>query len=680
LFKYLRPQELERQSINTFDAWAAVFAKKTTDYEFSVTNEIVQKERFRYFIKVPELAAFYSEITDFRTARDIGIERPEKNEILHNIPLTPQQEEFVKKLVAFAKTGDATLLGRAPLNEREEKALMLMATDYARKMSLDMRLIDKDKYTDHIDNKASHCAGKIAEYYRQYNLQKGTQFVFSDLGTYKPGECNAYSEIKRKLVEEHKIPAQEIRFIQEAKNESARKAMITGMNEGRIRILFGSTEMLGTGVNAQKRAVALHHLDSPWRPSDLEQREGRAIRRDNEVARDFAGNKVDVIIYAVEKSLDSYKFNLLHNKQLFTTQLKTNSMGSRTIDEGSIDEKSGMNFSEYVAILSGNTDLLEKARLEKRIAALESERKSFHHSKASSEQRLNGIIRTVDGNSELIARMSADRDTFNGRVQLDDDGNKFNPLKLDGVESTDVKILAARLTHLNDHATTHGEHYKIGTLYGFNLLVKTEESMKEGLFMNQNRFFIEGEGNIKYTHHNGTIAQDPKLAVHYFLNALEKIPSLIEKYQTDTEKVSKDIPVLQEIVSAAWRREDELKELKAELASLDRKIQLSLKPIDSREDDQPGEAANNTTQEKHPHLSIHTSNAPNTPSIPNSSPGSTPDHMEVIQGLLSGKVKPEHFNSAAERLRQAKEAMGDRLVIASVPKFHTENQPKGVKL
>jgi N12 class adenine-specific DNA methylase len=632
LFKYLRPKELERQDINTFDAWAAVFAKKSTDYEFSVTNEIVQKERFRYFIKVPELAAFYSEITDFRTARDIGIDRPEKNEILHNIPLTPQQEEFIKKLVEFAKTGNATLLGRAPLTNREEKAKMLIATDYARKMSLDMRMIDKNKYDDHIDNKASHCAANIARYYKQYDGQKGTQFVFSDLGTYKPGEWNPYSEIKRKLVEDHNIPAHEIRFIQEAKTETARKALIAGMNGGNIRVLFGSTEMLGTGVNAQKRAVAVHHLDSPWRPSDLEQREGRAIRKGNEVSKLHADNKVDVIIYAVEKSLDSYKFNLLHNKQLFITQLKTNNMGTRTIDEGSMDEKSGMNFSEYVAILSGNTDLLEKARLEKKVAALESERQSFSKNRASSVYRLEDITRTVDGNSEMTARMKNDWEVFNSRVQYDREGNKLNPLKLDGVESTDVKILAAKLTHVNDHATTQGEHFKIGTLYGFNLLVKTENSQKEGVLFKQNRFFIEGEGNIKYTYNNGNIANDPKLAVNYFLHALEKIPSLIEKYQADTEKISKDLPVLQEVVNSAWRREDDLKDLKTELAALDRKIQLSLKPVDTEEDKEE-----ENQQEK-----------PLNPNI--------------------------------ERLQEFKQAMGDKLVTVSVPDYHRETQPKGMKL
>lgn len=263
LFKYLRPKELERQDIRCFDAWAAIFAKKTTDFEFNVTNNIVQKERFRYFIKVPELAAFYNEITDYRTAEAVGVDRPQKNEILHNIPPTPEQEDFIQKLMEFAKTGDATILGRLPLSETEEKAKMLIATDYARKMALDMRMIDPT-CEDHPDNKASHCAKMIADYYKRYDNHKGTQFVFSDLGTYRPGEFNVYSEIKRKLIEDYGIPSSEIRFIQECKNERARKAVIAAMNEGAVRVLFGSTSMLGTGVNAQKRCVAIHHCDTPW--------------------------------------------------------------------------------------------------------------------------------------------------------------------------------------------------------------------------------------------------------------------------------------------------------------------------------------------------------------------------------------------------------------------------------
>ena len=141
-----------------------------------------------------------------------SVDRPHKNEILHHIPPTPDQEYFIKQLMEFAKTGDATLLGRLPLSETEEKAKMLIATDYARKMALDMRMIDPN-YEDHSDNKASHCAKMIAEYYHKYDAHKGTQFVFSDLGTYQPGEgWNVYSEIKRKLVEDYGIDRKSTRL------------------------------------------------------------------------------------------------------------------------------------------------------------------------------------------------------------------------------------------------------------------------------------------------------------------------------------------------------------------------------------------------------------------------------------------------------------------------------------
>ncbi|MBS7321222.1 MAG: N-6 DNA methylase [Myroides sp.] len=583
LFKYLRPQALEKQGINCFDAWSAIYARKTTDYEFSVANNIVQKERFRYFIKVPELAQFYSEITDYRTAKDIGIDRPEKKEILYNIPPTPQQEVFIKNLMEFAKSGNATLLGRAPLSPNEEKAKMLIATDYARKMSLDMRMIST-KYDDHPDSKASHCAAKLVEYYTRFNAQKGTQFVFSDLGTYKPNEWNVYSEIKRKLVEDHGIPAQEIRFIQEAKTYKMRKEFINAMNDGKIRVLFGSTDMLGTGVNAQKRAVAVHHLDTPWRPSDLAQRDGRAVRKGNEIAKHFAGNNVDVIIYAVEKSLDSYKFNLLYNKQLFIDQLKSNHLGKRTIDEGSMDEKSGMNFSEYVAILSGNTDLLDKAKLEKQIAGLESEKQAFNRSKFSSKHKLEDSSAMLNGAQSRLERMSLDWQNLQQRVQKRSDGTIANPIQLNGLSpNADVKQIGAKLNQLADKSRTGGDYQEIGSLYGFQLLVKTEMSEKEGVDIRLNRFLIQGEGNIKYTYNNGVIAKDPQTATMNFLNALDKLPSYIEQEQKKIVELKKDLPVLQEIVNGTWSKEGRLSELKTELAAIDRKILLSIAPESKEE-------------------------------------------------------------------------------------------------
>ena len=577
LFKYLRPKALEKQDIRCFDAWAAIFAKKTTDFEFNVTNNIVQKERFRYFIKVPELAAFYNEITDYRTAEDVGVDRPKKNEILHHIPPTPDQEVFIEKLMQFAKSGDATILGRPPLSETEEKAKMLIATDYARKMALDMRMIDPN-YEDHPDNKASHCAKTIAAYYRKYDAQKGTQFVFSDLGTYQPGGgWSVYTEIKRKLVEDYGIPASEIRFIQECKNEKARKAVIEAMNEGHVRVLFGSTSMLGTGVNAQRRAVAIHHLDTPWRPSDLAQRDGRAVRKGNEIAKLYADNKVDVIIYAVEKSLDSYKFNLLHCKQTFISQLKSGALGARTIDEGAMDEKSGMNFSEYMAILSGNTDLLDKAKLEKKIASLEGERKSFNKGKRDSELKLESKTSALRNNQAVIAGMTEDWEKFTAAVQTDKEGNRLNPIKIDGLDTTDEKAIGKRLQEIAKNATTGGQPKRIGELYGFPVKVVSERTLSEGLEFTDNRFFVEG--NYKYTYNNGHLAMaDTHAAAVNFLNALEKIPSVIEQYKAKNETLEREIPQLQEIAGKTWKKEDELKQLKSELAALDRKIQLELAP------------------------------------------------------------------------------------------------------
>ena len=540
----------------------------------------------------------------------------------------------------FAKTGNATLLGRAPLSESEEKAKMLIATDYARKMSLDLRMIDENGYSDHIDNKASHCAKLLNDYYQKYNAQKGTQFVFSDLGTYKPGgDFNIYSEIKRKLVEDYHIPAYEIRFIQECKNEKAKKAMVDAMNRGDIRIVFGSTSMLGTGVNAQQRAVAVHQLDTPWRPSDLEQRNGRAIRKGNLVAKEFADNKVDVIIYAVERSLDSYKFNLLHNKQLFINQLKTNTLGSRTIDEGSMDEDSGMNFSEYVAVLSGNTDLLEKARLDKKITTLESERKNFLRERDAATGKLAEIESSVSFHSDKIKEAKADLALFEQRVERDKEGQPVNKLTVKGVEdSTDIKIIAARLQEIDEKARTKGEYNKIGEIYGFSIMVKTESTSKDLFDCSVNRFFVKGQESIYYTYNNGKLASDPKLACQNFINALERIPKVIESHEKEMAKVAANKDVYTVIANSSWKKEEELRALKGEAAELDRRIALTLAPPEEEREETESEQ-NGLSQDikqepigkSPPHNEI--------PQSPTHAPKKRPESHDVMSRVIISKPK-----------------------------------------
>ena len=202
-------------------------------------------------------------------------------------------------------------------------------------------------------------------------------------------------------------------------------------------------------------------------------------------------------------------------------------MGARTIDEGSMDEQGGMNFSEYVAILSSNTDLLEKAKLEKQIASLESERKSFHRGKSSAEAKLENIMQTVTKNGDLIARITTDLNHFQQRAQRDGQA-PLNLIELDGVKGNDPKLIAKKLVEIEEKSRTHGTSQPIGKLYGFDFI--------------ENRFFVRGEGNILYNFNGGRLTKDPNIAAQMLLRTFETIPPLLEKYQKEVEQISKDIP------------------------------------------------------------------------------------------------------------------------------------------
>lgn len=294
---------------------------------------------------------------------------------------------------------------------------------------------------------------------------------------------------------------------------------------------------------------------------------------------------MDCYIYAVEKSLDSYKFNLLHNKQVFINQLKSRNLAARTIDEGAIDENGGGNFSEYVAILSGNNDLLEKAKLDKKLAVLESERQAYHRNKGNAKGKLNEKTSEIEKNNVFIGRFTKDWEYLNKVAPADaETGLRPNPLKLDGVDSDNIEILGNRLAAINQKARTEDDYMKIGTLFDFRILVRTEKSYDGDTQVLHNKFMVEGLDGIKYTYNNGYIAKEPKLAVMNFINALERIPAMIEKREKENAELSKDIPVLQEIVAATWPKDSEIKQLGEELASLNRKIQLTLKPVGLHEE------------------------------------------------------------------------------------------------
>ena len=578
MFKYLRPRELKRQQISCFDAWAAIFTKKTADYELNVTGSIKRKERFRTYIKVPELAMFLREITDYRTADMINLDVPEKNvRFLSHAP-TIEQEEMIGRLVSFAGSGNWEDLGLDMIEpDNLDKAKMLIATNVARKMALDMRLLG-EKFSDDAGNKASICARTIYDYYVRSAANKGTQFVFSDLSTYKPNEWNIYTDIKEKLVRLG-IPADEIQFIQCATTERARKRLFEDMNSGRVRVLFGSTSMLGTGVNAQQRAVAVHHLEIPWRPADMEQRNGRAVRKGNTVKL-WGGNVVDIVIYGTEKTLDAYKFNLLKNKQMFINQINNGTIAVRRIDDDSMDEDNGMNFAEFVAILSGNTDLLNKAKLDNKIMQLEKEQAIFKKERIRAERKIAANTEAVGKAERIVAQVEQDMEyiaSYSGSRET---------LLLNLPQATREET--GRELH-RIAKTYRGEAYRtIGSYMGLNLLVCSEYTLS-GSF-DRNVFFVEGVSGLKYRCGvSGALPLGFAESARYPQAALERKPSLIEKQQKQIAQLQHEIPTLQEITARKWSKAEELERLKQECKDLQQRIDEALKEAERPQSEVPEE-------------------------------------------------------------------------------------------
>ena len=566
MFKYLRPRELKRQQVSCFDAWAAIFTKKAADYELNVTGTIKRKERFRTYIKVPELAMFLREITDYRTADMINLDVPDKNvRFLSHAP-TIQQEEMIGRLVAFAHSGQWEDLGLdIPQPDNLDKAKMLVATNVARKMSLDMRLLG-DKFTDDPNNKASICARTIYDYYVSSNANRGTQFVFSDLATYKPNEWNIYSDIKDKLVAMG-IPADEIQFIQYAKTERARKKFFADMNSGRVRVLFGSTSMLGTGVNAQERAVAVHHLEIPWRPADMEQRNGRAVRKGNTVKL-WGNNTVDVVIYGTEKTLDAYKFNLLKTKQMFINQINNGTIAVRRIDEDAMDEDNGMNFAEFVALLSGNTDLLEKTKLDNKIMQLEKEQAIFKKDRIRAERKIAANREDMTKAESAAARMTQDWEYITSYTG--DRTTRLLNLAQATAEETGRELHRISKTYRNGAIGT------IGTYAGLNLSVYSEYDMG-GTFY-RNTFLVEGVSGLKYRCGiSGALPLGFVESSRYPQAALAKLPGMIEEQRQKIAKLESEIPALQGIIARKWSKADELARLKQECNALQHRIDESMK-------------------------------------------------------------------------------------------------------
>ena len=379
LLNYLRPNMMKKLGYTTFDAWAAQFAVRSSELEYGVTNELKEKNRFRYFQNVSELGKMYAEIADVRNDYNLKLPKPKPRTHLVTIEPSDDLDIINEQIVNMVKTKDGSFFG---IDGNDKTPWSLQASNLSTKASVSPRLVDPSLPDDPHGKLATACEN-VAKIYKQFDAQKGTQLIFCDTGVPSKGkEYDAYTDIINRLVNDYGIPRKEIVDIHTANTDDKRKALFKKVRDGQVRILIGGTVNMGTGVNVQSRLVALHHIDIPWQPADTEQRNGRGVRQGNIIARDFNDNNVDIYYYAVKGTLDTYRYQLQDIKGKMFAQFKLNTIDSdsaREFDEGEIDADGEIDPAQMVAMLSGNPVIFEKSKQDKLVKKLRRQESSEYN-------------------------------------------------------------------------------------------------------------------------------------------------------------------------------------------------------------------------------------------------------------------------------------------------------------
>jgi len=394
LQRYLAPEMLAAAGVEHFDAWAANFGEAVTSLELAPDGSGYRMHtRFAKFVNLPELLSMFHSFADIQTADMLKLPRPEieggKPHVIAS-PCSPELKEFVQTLVDRAQK-----IKSGGVDPRRDN--MLKVTGDGRKAALDMRLVGL-KASDDANTKIARAIGKIHHTWEATRDKRLTQLVFCDLSTPHPGRFNVYDDIRGKLIARG-IPANEIAYIHDAETDAQKKTLFDAVNAGRIRILIGSTEKMGAGTNVQKRLKALHHLDAPWRPRDIEQREGRILRQGND------NPSVDIFRYVTEGSFDAYMWQTLETKARFIQQVMN---GSVTVRQAEDLEGGVLTYAEIKAIASGNPAVIEKVKVDTEIRKLDQLRSSHINQQHNIRWQVRNIPDRIRRAREVADRIAAD--------------------------------------------------------------------------------------------------------------------------------------------------------------------------------------------------------------------------------------------------------------------------------
>lgn len=546
--RYLQYDTLRSQGLQHFDAWASTFGETITAIELAPEGTGYRaKTRFARFYNLPELISMFKQVADVQTADMLKLPIPEAE--YHNEVIKPSK--FQTDMVAsFSERAEKVRNGMVDATVDN----MLKITNDGRKLALDQRLTD-DLLPDDPESKVNLCLDNIHRIWESSSEQKSTQLVFCDLSTpHGDGKFNVYNDLKAKLIRMG-VPEAEIAFIHDAKTEAQKAALFTNVRAGNVRILLGSTAKMGAGTNVQKRLIAEHHLDIRWRPSDIEQREGRILRQGNE------NKRVDIFRYVTENTFDSYMWQTIENKQKFISQIMTSKSPVRSCED--VDE-TALSYAEIKALATGNPHIKEKMDLEIEVSRLKLVKANYLSQKYALEDGLlKHYPKEIRLTQERIKGYQADIALYQRHKT-----EEFPGMVLCGISYAEKKDAGAAIIEICK-AQTSPEAKEIGSYRGFALLLSFDTMSKV--------FRMTLRGSLSHTIELGS---DIHGNIQRMENILEAFPVRLSACEKVLVTLKEQMENAKSEVEKPFAQEQELSEKTARLAELD-----ALLNIDKREND-----------------------------------------------------------------------------------------------
>lgn len=558
--KYLQYGTLKRNGLEHFDAWASTFGETVTAIELAPEGTGYRsKTRFAKFYNLPELMAMFREVADIQTADMLKLPVPEAH--FHNVVLPPSeiQKELVQALSVRAEKVRSKMVDSSEDN-------MLLITNDGRKLALDQRLINP-LLPDSSTGKVSACADNVFEMWQRTAAQRSTQMVFCDLSTpHGDGKFNVYDDLRDELVAKG-IPKEEIAYIHSASTEAAKKELFGKVRSGQVRVLIGSTQKMGAGTNVQDRLIALHHLDCPWRPSDLQQREGRIIRQGN------GNDNVDIYTYVTENTFDSYLYQLVESKQKFIGQIMTGKSPVRSAED--VDEQA-LSYAEIKALCAGNPLIKEKMDLDIVVQRLKLLKASHLSQRYALEDKIaKEFPARIAQKKSHIAGLERDLQTVREHPRQEE--NTFR-MQIGNYLYNDKGGAGRALIRACKNLKS-AEELHLGLYRGFEIALCFNSFEEE--------YLVKIRGS---TTQEAILGDDPHGNIQRIDNAIDRIELHLKNARTELADTEKQLETAKIEVKKPFPRETELKEKSARLDELN--IQLNLDKRDNElVDGEPEEAA-----------------------------------------------------------------------------------------